>query len=1690
MTDDLTRNDGEALAETVDISVSGEAGREALVGQAAGAIEVSAPGAGEEVNVSLVKGQTATLIFDAAAATPSIVDGDFVLTFGEDGGRIIFLNLVEESQGADAPVLVIGGVELSAGLLIGQAQALADGETLETAAGAGAGPAGGGGSTYSDDLGSAIDLLNAQGVLDPTELEFGLLENGEDLPGVLTLNIGFETEIAGTEIDGVIYQGGFEDWDHRQDDCETTHSPMEILVTVGGGNLASLTVAGLPDGSVFFVGNPVNDDGTINFGNAIEAPGGVVILTAAQVAEGIFVLPPSNSDADMPLIFTATGTAGEAPVGGTFVATIDAVVDQAELNIVDTDGPSEENNLSEVGDFVTVFDSWYRGADVAAVFDPDNPENLSELSDDAHATPDVSIRALANGGFVAVWQDHIGEDGSGGEIVRAQVFGVDGDPRGESFVVDGDGGKGTQYPDVAALSDGGFAVTWLDGGEKGSSDNSLNVKIYNYNSADEELISIETPKEDGIDDVYLGEPSITGLLDGGFVVAWPAEQNADDSTVDEDIYLQRFNSDGTPFNDAGPIRIEAEGADDRDPDVASLADGGFVVVWENYAEGTIEVRRFGADSDGSDPLTVTLDGLDPELDNENPEVTGLSNGGFAIVFETEILGEGEDPDQDAIEIQVFDQNNTRVETLTIENGDDAHITSLANGGFVVVWQDDENEVILTQRFNADGQPIDADGSILAAIDPQPAGVAGEGDGGGEGAEGDDPHVTGVPCDDNGATVTFNEDNAEEGYSDQSFASVSIDASGVSHADVNQDYNLDFSAKIGEDRDGSEEITTIKIGLVDQLLGEVEPEGSNLSETDPRTFELVSAPDGSPDGSVPDQGQAYFVIGGEPVTGNVDTGEGEFVESTVQVWAVWAEIGGELDADGNPVLFAGLVDATATIENGELTLDFDTETNAGIRVWEVYLDGNIPESVLITQTDYSDRDSSGNPTVTEFNVRPNFESDTDASGSVPDGTVLEVRLPQHADDDFDVNYSVTTRDNAQDNELLDETDGDLNNNETTSTGVLHVNIEAIADGVVLERVGFDSPDVDSEESEAPVDPQNRGLIEGELSSEDGTVTFAEDGQSQAVSHGADSEGEPQTEQPLVINVHAAADIIDKDGSEAITEIEVRLTGADDGAVFVDNRGATPVELVDGGTISFTFVDANGNDVTVDGDIEIDNHVLTITFNNPVLAGSVDLTNQIAVQHPLDDSDDYNVNVKYTTTEVNPEGEVHEHFESRETEIDYNVDITGVVGRAETDFGYDDADGEDDDFVVTTDASGNQTVTYSEDNQSDKELHGRDASGNLQTESTLVVDVKYTAGTEDGSGQHGEGNGTSTAIADADKSEGITQIVIDKSTSDGAWLYELENDGTLPLGGGFATVAEVGTTLVITFDAPGVQNIDLSGVVGIVMPRDDSTDFDLTVTTTTSEYDDDAFSDAGVYDGTTAANGTIDTSSTVSIEIVGVVGRAETDFGYDDAVDEAGEGAGSLGFTVNGNTVTYSEDRQSSEELHGTDASGNFQAETLLLVDVKYAAGTEDGFGQHGEGNGTSTDAADADKSEGITQIVLDKGTSQGDWVYTTFNNPNVNLAEAAAEAAPSDILITIDGAYAVVSMDGDNLVLTFAAPGIQNIDLSGFIGIEHPVDDSTDYVLEITTTTSEYDDDAFPGGSYDGSAATGTIDAVSSVNIVI
>uniref|UniRef100_UPI003A8D3E06 DUF5801 repeats-in-toxin domain-containing protein n=1 Tax=Kiloniella sp. TaxID=1938587 RepID=UPI003A8D3E06 len=298
---------------------------------------------------------------------PVLEGNDFVLTFDSNGdgsadSRIVFQNLVEDAQGADAPVLVIGGIELSAGLLIGQAQALVDGETLETAAGAGAGPQGGGGSVYSDDFGETLGGLNAQGTLEGTlaELAGAALASDNPDPAEGTFSFTFATTVVdGADVNGA-FVGGFEDWQANQHLGDETESPMQIAFTFTPADnevVDSIDITSLPVGVTLYVGGFAPEN--IVFSSVPGEEVGILpINILGSDLDEVYLQGDEHSDADIPVTITAnisdpdSGETASITASGT--AIIDAAADKPDVDIVAKEGTVIENAFSDLSDWTVL----------------------------------------------------------------------------------------------------------------------------------------------------------------------------------------------------------------------------------------------------------------------------------------------------------------------------------------------------------------------------------------------------------------------------------------------------------------------------------------------------------------------------------------------------------------------------------------------------------------------------------------------------------------------------------------------------------------------------------------------------------------------------------------------------------------------------------------------------------------------------------------------------------------------------------------------------------------------------------------------------------------------------------------------------------------------------------------------------------------------------------------------------------------------------------------------------------------------------------------------------------------------------------------------------------------------------------------------------------------------------------------
>jgi len=214
-----------------------------------------------------------------------------------------------------------------------------------------------------------------------------------------------------------------------------------------------------------------------------------------------------------------------------------------------------------------IFDA--AGAKIGSEF----PVNTETANDQFNST----VTGLTGGGFVVTWRDASGTLGDAdGTSIKAQAFAADGTRQGDEFLVNTQT-AGSQYnPTITGLTNGGFVVTWFDfSGTLGDANgSSIKAQIFDSTGSKvggEFLVNTQTASDQR-------EPTITGLANGGFVVTW---FNLGGSPGDESgtsITAQLFDASGAKLGSEFLVNSQTFNSQ-RDPTIAGLADGGFVVTW-------------------------------------------------------------------------------------------------------------------------------------------------------------------------------------------------------------------------------------------------------------------------------------------------------------------------------------------------------------------------------------------------------------------------------------------------------------------------------------------------------------------------------------------------------------------------------------------------------------------------------------------------------------------------------------------------------------------------------------------------------------------------------------------------------------------------------------------------------------------------------------------------------------------------------------------------------------------------------------------------------------------------------------------------------------------------------------------------------------------------------------------------------
>ena len=304
-----------------------------------------------------------------------------------------------------------------------------------------------------------------------------------------------------------------------------------------------------------------------------------------------------------------------------------------------------------------------------------------------------SVTALADGGYLVTWTS-LGQDGDSYGIY-GQRFAADGTPSGSELHISTESQGNQTFPDISALADGGFLVVWQsESSLQDGSGSGIYAQRFDASGAavgGEFLVNTVTADNQRL-------PVSTGLADGGYVVAWQSEGSHD--SWGTGVFAQRYDASGAAVG--GEFQVNTFGiASQENPSIAALAGGGFVVTWqsESYswaqnADGDswgVMARLFDANGNPlGDEFMVNTWTAGQQI---TPSVTALADGGFYVTWTSE-------NQVDSFDIfgQQFDAAGNKVGAETLINSGmtsgiqlDPTVIQLADGNLSVSWSDSPND---------------------------------------------------------------------------------------------------------------------------------------------------------------------------------------------------------------------------------------------------------------------------------------------------------------------------------------------------------------------------------------------------------------------------------------------------------------------------------------------------------------------------------------------------------------------------------------------------------------------------------------------------------------------------------------------------------------------------------------------------------------------------------------------------------------------------------------------------------------------------------------------------------------------------------------------------------------------------------------------------------------------------------------
>lgn len=236
------------------------------------------------------------------------------------------------------------------------------------------------------------------------------------------------------------------------------------------------------------------------------------------------------------------------------------------------------------------------------------------------------VDVFSDGGFVVTWESWAQDGNNFGTYAR--IFAADGSAVTNEFLVNTYTANNQNWQSVEVLNNGTFVVTWQSTGQDGSG-----VGIYGQRFAAD---GTRLGGEFQVATQTLGNQSnarMAALTDGGFLIVWVDASGAFAGSDGTEIAARRYDANGTALGPEFHINVDNAVGNQYTPAVAALPDGGYVVIWSDV-DGTLRGQRYDQnDAQSGAQFTVQSFAFNEGGGLWHPAVTSLDDGGFAVTWQ-------------------------------------------------------------------------------------------------------------------------------------------------------------------------------------------------------------------------------------------------------------------------------------------------------------------------------------------------------------------------------------------------------------------------------------------------------------------------------------------------------------------------------------------------------------------------------------------------------------------------------------------------------------------------------------------------------------------------------------------------------------------------------------------------------------------------------------------------------------------------------------------------------------------------------------------------------------------------------------------------------------------------------------------------------------------------------------------------